>query len=408
MLTGGVNLILDHRNMAENNAKRPRVHPMYSYWIHNVPGMTNIRIIKLLEQVGSSEQLYGWSEEQIAQKTTLSAEDIHSITASRTGKNLEAEWMKLMEMGISYVSMEQQEYPTRLRNIHNPPFGLYYKGSLPGSAAEANEQPTKCVAESAIPYRACPKAEAVAIVGSRSRSEYGLQLARQLGRTLGEANIAVISGLARGIDADAHIGALDGGGLTYAVLGCGVDICYPRSNQYLYDRILDSGGGIISEYPPGQKPLGALFPQRNRIISGLSDCIVVVEARRKSGSLITADYAMEQGKDVFAVPGRITDALSEGANRLIHEGAGIYIGPQEFLSDLNLGGNLVQQLSFCQKKLEKEEHVVYSILDFTPMGLGTILQKTDIPLEQLLEVLAALVEKGYIREPVPNYYVRVI
>ncbi len=479
-------------------SERKAVNPMYSLWLHNIPGMTNIRIMKLLEQVDSSEDFYAWSGERMKNETSLTVEEIHAITASRISWNLEEEWMRLVEMGISYVSMEQREYPAQLRNIHNPPFGLYYKGRLPGddrqtgcgaltavrhentgdkseghAAAEnlaAKESFVKyagkdSVAEPPIPYmrsagedswrgeaddtesgecgikfencdtksgRQMEKSgkydtksercdaesknggmetemysgKSVAIVGARSRSEYGLQVARQLGETLARNGVAVISGLARGIDADAHIGALDGGGRTYAVLGCGVDICYPRSNRYLYDRILEHGGGILSEYPPGQTPLAGLFPQRNRIISGLSDCVVVVEARKKSGSLITADFAMEQGRDVYAVPGRVGETLSEGTNRLIYQGAGIYMGPEEFLSELHLGGKFTLDLNFSKKKLEKEESLVYSVLDLNPIGLGTILQKTSIPLEHLLEILASLVEKGYIWESVPNYYVR--
>ena len=190
------------------------------------------------------------------------------------------------------------------------------------------------------------------------------------------------------------------------LLGCGVDVCYPRQNKYLYHRIIERGG-ILSEYPPGAQPLPAFFPERNRIISGLSDCVVVIEAKERSGSLITADFAMEQGKDVYAVPGRITDRLSSGCNRLIKQGAGVVQSVEDFLADLDIiTENHCHQLDFRKNLLEKDERLVYSLTDFRPISLGTLVDKTGFSIFQLLGILEKLEALGLIKETFTNYYVR--
>ena len=213
----------------------------------------------------------------------------------------------LMLSGIGFVSALEKEFPEKLREIPDPPFGIYYKGSMP-----SEEQP------------------AAAIIGARLASGYGREQARRFGRQIGARGIAVISGMARGIDGIAQKAALDAGGKSYAVLGCGVDICYPEENRELYEQ-LQQEGGVLSEYPPGMQPVAKLFPPRNRIISGLSDLVLVIEARKKSGTLITVDMALEQGREVYALPGRVSDALSDGCNRLIRQGAGPATCPQDIL-----------------------------------------------------------------------------
>jgi DNA processing protein len=168
-------------------------------------------------------------------------------------------------------------------------------------------------------------------------------------------------------------------------------------------------GGIISEYPPGTPPRQVYFPQRNRIIAGLSDAVVVIEARKKSGSLITADYAMEQGRDVYALPGRITDELSLGTNNLIAQGAAALTGVEEFLRDLSIDMDAsCVQIDFRKNFLEKDEMLVYTLLDFYPTGLGTMVEKSSFSLTDLLDILDRLESKGFARETVPNYYVRTV
>jgi DNA processing protein len=206
----------------------------------------------------------------------------------------------LASRSIRWVARSAPDFPPRLRAIHDPPPGLFLRGS----------------SDAALLART-----AVAVVGARSCTDYGAHVARQLAREIAGAGIVVVSGLARGIDGWAHRGALDAGGETVAVLGCGVDRDYPRAHGALASQIVSAGGLIVSEYPPGVAPAPWRFPARNRIVAGLAAATVVVEARERSGALITADLALEEGRDVLAVPGEITSALSRGTNGLLRLGA---------------------------------------------------------------------------------------
>jgi DNA processing protein len=207
---------------------------------------------------------------------------------------------KLQERGLRFVGRSAPEFPPLLRAIHDPPPGLFLRGDAP------------------IELLARP---AAAIVGARACSGYGSSVARSLGRELATAGLVVVSGLARGVDGEAHRGALDAGGATVAVLGCGVDRDYPAAHAELARRILAGGGLVVAEYAPGVEPAPWRFPARNRIIAGLAVATIVVEARERSGALITADLALEEGREVFAVPGEITSALSAGSNALLRLGA---------------------------------------------------------------------------------------
>ena len=211
---------------------------------------------------------------------------------------------------FSFITPFEKEYPDKLKNIPDAPAGLYVRGKVP--------------VESEI---------TVAVVGARDCSEYGRHVAEELGSFLGKSGVTVVSGMARGIDGISQWAALEAGGTSIGILGCGVDICYPARNRALFDRLSEQGT-IISEYPPGTPPRPMNFPARNRIVSGLADAVVVIEARCRSGTLITVDMALEQGKEVFVVPGRVTDRLSDGCNRLIKQGAAIMLSPEELLEEL--------------------------------------------------------------------------
>lgn len=211
---------------------------------------------------------------------------------------------------IRKITRGMAEYPARLREIPDPPACLYVKGRLP-----ENDRPS------------------VAVIGARDCSAYGRSVAMQLGAGLGAAGVQVVSGMARGIDGISQEAALDAGGTSFGVLGCGADICYPAQNRGLYEKLC-AEGGVLSEYEPGTPPRAWHFPPRNRIVSGLADAVVVVEARAGSGTLITVDMALEQGREVYAVPGRVTDGLSVGCNRLIRLGAGLLPDMEEFLEEL--------------------------------------------------------------------------
>ena len=235
-------------------------------------------------------------------------------------------------------------------------------------------------------------------------------MALSFGEELAKNGFIIVSGMAKGVDGIAHRGALNGGGLTYAVLGCGPDICYPRENKGLYRDILKKGG-ILSEYPPGTMPLPIHFPARNRIISGLSDIVLVIEARERSGSLITADMALEQGRDVYALPGPVTSELSRGCNCLIKQGAEVLLSPDELLRESGIWQRISKsdnsKNSLKNKiMLESTENLVYSKLDLYPKSKEKILQETGLGAAEVIRALVALELKGYIHEISKNYYVR--
>ena len=277
------------------------------------------------------------------------------------------------------------EYPQKLRPYKGMPKTLYVLGELPD-----------------------PTRPAVAVVGARRSTPYGNAIARQFSKELASEGVQIISGLAWGIDAAAHAGALEGGGNTYAVMGCGVDVCYPAGNRPLYERILqDRRGGIISEQEPGRPPLAGFFPARNRIISGLADLVLVVEAREKSGSLITADQALEQGKDVYVVPGRITDELSRGCLNLLKQGAGLADSPKTLLEALHVTENgICKNTSDGKILLAKDEDIVYSWIRLQPVSLEELVKKTGFPAAKVLQTLVLLQMEGHIREVRKNEYVR--
>lgn len=246
----------------------------FSYWLCNIEGIGRVTAGRLLKRAGSAQAVYEMKEQELA--GLLSAAQLKSFQRARKEKNVKQEYQMLLKRGIRFLPVSDPEYPARLKEIPDAPQGIYVRGGLPEEGTPS-----------------------VAVIGARMCSEYGKQSARYFASALAAAGVQVVSGLARGIDGISQEAALDCGGRTYAVLGCGVDVCYPAENGRLFDRI-PARGGIVSEYPPGTLPQARLFPPRNRIISGLSDLILVVEAREKSGTLITVDMALEQGREVFA------------------------------------------------------------------------------------------------------------
>ena len=234
----------------------------------------------------------------------------------------------LKQKGIRFISIYHPCYPKRLKNIPDAPYGIYVEGRLPEESSPS-----------------------IAVIGARQCSDYGRFVAQRCGRELALAGINVISGMAKGIDGISQWSALKAGGKTYAVLGCGTDICYPSENWNIYRKAKENGG-VISEYPPGTAPAARLFPRRNRIISGLADVVLIIEAREKSGTLITADMALEQGKEVYVIPGRVTDSLSQGCNQMIKQGAGIFTTLDELLEETGLGDMLLHRESEPERVLE--------------------------------------------------------
>lgn len=358
----------------------------YGAWLAQAKEIPSQKLFYLYSRFSNAEEIYHCPKEQILALDGLTEQEKGFLINYRQKNTVEKCEELLQSLGIEFVCVEDENYPKKLHAIHNPPYGLFFKGSLPKEDKRA-----------------------VAIVGARARSAYGEQLAQQLAKELSARDVEILSGLALGIDGDAHKGALLGNGNTYGILAGGVETCYPYSHRYLYEKILASGGGILSEFSPGTNPLPFMFPMRNRIISGLADCVIVVEAKEKSGSLITADFAMEQGKDVYALPGRVSDTLSSGCNRLIKQGAGIICSVADFLEEWGVMQDFAPvQLDFRKNLLEKEETLVYSLLDFRPVGIGSLIEQTSYEPAQLLEILKGLEHKGFAEEKFPNYFVRTI
>ena len=288
------------------------------------------------------------------------------------------------EEKILRISSKSAEYPEKLNNYPKMPEILFVKGRLPDR-----------------------KKPSIAIVGARACSTYGRIQAFRYAKVLSSAGVQIISGMAYGIDAEAHKGALEGGTATYAVLAGGVDICYPAGNKALYERILREGGGIISEQPPGMRARNYFFPARNRIISGLADMVLIVEAREKSGSLITAQWALDQGKIVYAVPGPVNEALSMGCHKLIYDGAGIAYSPEILLRELGLNcENKVKSPEKNDLGLASDLKLVYSCLDLRPKSTDFLIQKTGLPPEKIGSLLLELKLSGLVREIGRHYYIK--
>lgn len=354
------------------------------YWLActvNQIGISGIR--RLLRRWNKPEVIWKKGKEELIREAGMRERTAERLIQMKTDRDWESEYRNLERQKIRFLTPEDPSYPKRLAVLADAPYGLFVRGDLPAEETKA-----------------------VGIVGARQCSEYGRAVAGRLGETLAAHNVNVISGLAKGIDSAGHFGALRGGGSTYAVLGCGAEICYPPANRQLYGKI-EKQGGLLSEYPPGTPPYPQNFPLRNRIISGLCDALVVVEAKEKSGSLITSDIALEQGKDIYAVPGRVGDALSVGCNRLIRQGAGIVLSPEDFLEELGIYTDKKSSFgNFSKNILEKEEMLVYSVLDLQPRHINEIMNAACLDAAECIRLLSKLEDKGYIRETFHNYYIR--
>lgn len=355
------------------------------YRLCNLPGIGRKSIARLLDLFGTPEEIYYAPDNVIDSLDNLSAGQ-KSVLKKRNIDLYLYQLYTYHEKCIQFIHYEDNRYPEALKNIPDRPYCLY----------------VKCGDDSAFGMFDKP---CVSVIGSRNCSDYGYAAAYNMAKELVSHGVTVISGMAKGIDGAAHRGAVDHNGCTCAVLGCGVDICYPRSNIELYMDI-QSKGMIMSEYPPGTRPVPGQFPERNRLISGLSDVVAVVEAGNRSGSLITIDMALEQGKDVYAVPGRLTDAGSVGCNRLIKNGAGIYTGVNDILSELGYDISCDNILGVSDNNtLATEEKIVYARLGLEPKHVDSVVEESDLPTVTVLQALMKLELRHLIRQTAANYYV---
>ncbi len=364
------------------------VDERYQLWFYQIPNISNMIKLRLAEALGGAEKIYHADASELRRPQILKEPEVKEILLAREdpmrSPEILMEDLEIME--ISFVSTESDAYPMRLREIFNRPYGLYFRGKLPGD----NQKMT-------------------AIIGARQCSSYGFSTAHEIGYLMGKTGYGVVSGMARGIDSAGHTGVLQAEGYTIAVLGCGVDICYPAENRRLYKDIIEHGC-VLSEFHPGTNPIAENFPRRNRIISGLSDSVIVVEARQRSGSLITAQMALHQNREVYAVPGRMNDPMSDGTNLLIEEGAKIIPSTKRLLEHLaEEGGMQVSSILSTKKQpsLTKKEKAVYSVIDYYAKPLESILSSCDITYREVLEALYELSEKGLIRESFHNSYIRI-
>ena len=278
--------------------------------LNMIDGVGPIRVRALRDRFGEAQAILAASKTELMQVEGVGEEVARSIMGWREKVDLDAELQRVEKAGVRVVCRDDAEYPKNLREIYDPPLVLYVKGKLTERDALA-----------------------IAVVGSRRTTLYGQDMARKLAFQLARVGVTVVSGLARGIDTAAHNGALQAKGRTVAVIGCGIDIVYPTENKKLADEIVEKGGAVVTEFPFGVQPDRQNFPMRNRIISGWSLGVVVVEANLKSGALITANQAGEQGRQVFAVPGRADSILSKGANKLIKDGAKLTEDVEDILSE---------------------------------------------------------------------------
>jgi DNA processing protein len=355
---------------------------LYWYWLCNIKGIGLVKTKALLECFYTPEAIWWAKEEELKHISLLKAIDINNILSSKDEEQIRKSYEELVKRNIRFISIKDKQYPEKLKRIYDPPFGLYVKGKLPDE-----NKPN------------------LAIIGARNCSAYGKEMAKYFSRELGEIGVQITSGLARGIDAVAHRGALDGKGQTFGVLGNGLNICYPQENFQL-SMEMEHKGGLISEYNLNVSPKSGHFPMRNRIISGLCDGIFVIEAAKRSGSLITAELALDQGKDIFALPGRVTDQLSLGTNALIKIGAKMVTSIEDILEEFNLITDFNQtSLGNNSKKtvesLDKNEKIVYARLNLEPKFIDHIVREVNMNIQEVMHILFQLELKGAIKQ-LPN------
>ncbi len=360
---------------------------LYWYWFLNIPGIGRITQKKILKKWKDPESVYHASALEMSQYLKKEAQ-LGMFLASKDRDSILSSYDNLLKHKIQFLYYGCNGYPERLYYIPDPPLGLYLKGRLP-----------------------VEKTISIAIIGARNCTRYGMEMARYFGKALAQNGVNVISGLARGIDGYGHEGALLGDGYTLGVIGGGIDRIYPQENYKLYMQ-MEQKGGILSESNIGVFPHAGLFPERNRMIAGLSDGILVVEAMEKSGTFITVDQGLEQGKDIFAIPGRIVDKNSAGCNHILKLGAHVVTDVQDILDvygQCNVSGDKINDF-LCLKNQDKKmslapvEKMVYSCLRIEPKYLDDIILEVKLAPQEVCKILNTLVISGIIVETSRNYY----
>ena len=342
------------------------------FWfsLRSVPQVGNVTFRRLLERFGSPEAVFSASRTELTQVKGVSAAIADAIRSHDGRSAAERECLAVRRSGVRVVTLLDRDYPKPLLEIPDPPPFLYLKGNL-GTVEPA-----------------------VAVVGSRRASSYGILTTTRLAGELARHGVTVVSGMARGVDAAAHRAALETGGNTIGVLGCGIDLVYPTENRALFREMVEKGA-LVSEFTLGTQPLAENFPRRNRLISGLSRGVLVVEAAEGSGSLITAQMALDQGRDVYAVPGNINFSSSRGTNRLIKQGAKLVEGVTDILEELpqrrQMVGGAAESPGF---NLSPREAALYSLLADGPLHIDELGVRSELTPGEVSAMLLNLELKG--------------
>lgn len=354
--------------------------------LHLIPGLGNLTFKKLLEKFGNPARVLGASVTELLEVEGLRREIARRISKSEFSLPPSKVLRSLEQGGARVIIYTDPVYPEALKEIHDPPMVLYLRGL---------EIPKKAIF--------------LAIVGSRGPTPYGVRVAENLSQGLARRGVGIVSGLARGIDSAAHWGCLGGHGFTVAVLGTGIDIVYPQSNKKLFEDIA-AKGAVITEFPPGTPPEPRNFPIRNRIISGLSRGVVVVEATMNSGSLITASVALEQGREVYAVPGSVQSFKSRGCHFLIKQGAKLVENADDVLDELGLNYRHMAKTDTFKTPLfppvEESEREVYDLIGDYPIHIDEIAREGKIEPSVVSAALMRMELRGLIRQLPGKYFVR--
>ncbi|MFC2140221.1 DNA-processing protein DprA [Candidatus Auribacterota bacterium] len=358
--------------------------------LNTIPSFGSATLKKLIKNFSPFSRILKTSKEELKKFSFLKPEMIEKIINWEKYIDLNKELALIKKEGISLISLlDKEDYPSLLKEIYSPPILLYVKGDA-----------------KALRY------QNIAIVGSRKASFYGIQNTQKLARGLAEYDLGVVSGLALGIDAAAHKGAIEAGGITIAVLGNGLQQIYPRENRKLTQEIIAKHGAVISEFPMSMPPLRQNFPRRNRIICGLSQGVVVTEASKKSGALITADFALDEGRAVYSMPGKVDDIASQGTNWLIKQGAKLITQVEDILEDLDMpdfsrkNSKREKKVNLKALNLSNDERLIYDTVAGEEITVDEINEKIDMPISNLLSTLFSLELKKLIKQLPGKKYIR--
>lgn len=349
------------------------------------PQIGPVRVRRLREHFGDVTAIFTATGQELQRVEGIGSEAARSLQAESLPDLARAELARAEASGIKIIDQEDEGYPALLREIYDPPLVLYGKGVWPTSWPAG-----------------------IALVGSRTTSHYGQEMARKFGYQLAYAGLPVVSGLARGIDTSAHLGALAAKGVTWAVLGCGLDQCYPAENEELAQRITEKGL-VLSEFPLGTKPDRQTFPMRNRIVSGLSFGVLVVEAALESGALITARQALDQGRQVFAIPGRIDTPHARGSNRLIKEGAKLVEEVTDILGEMEMLFPALDRpvAHAAPADLSESERKILEAIGDEEYAIDLLITKTGLPSATVSSTLLRLEMRRLVRQLPGKIFVRI-